>query len=326
MALVTRALTGSVILPDGTPVSSGQVKFFPVGQLPADMDALLVRSGITLSIVDGEISGNIVAPCNYRILVYSGTSRVVSFRGGITETDPHDPLTLQQIYAANVDADDVVILQGPQGDQGLPGNGVHWFYLPFTPVRTAERTFTLADTGNAGKYDLMCQRSTVFKWLDGADYKMACVHSAVYADDVVTFTLMGDTISEGVDMTTMQYFIEKAKTISFSIPGGCYVSADMAGYMSAPYPMQVFFADVYHGNYPTSGYCEYSVNSNGVSLFPTSLHATNIYSTEGIPAKTEAYIATGDKLTVDVTYASPAGFGDVRINIHVCPRYIYMLE
>ncbi len=129
MALVTRALTGSVILPDGTPVSSGQVKFFPVGQLPADMDALLVRSGITLSIVDGEISGNIVAPCNYRILVYSGTSRVVSFRGGITETDPHDPLTLQQIYAANVDADDVVIIQGPQGDQGLPGNDVHSYFV-----------------------------------------------------------------------------------------------------------------------------------------------------------------------------------------------------
>jgi len=107
----------------------------------------------------------------------------------------------------------------PKGDQGLPGNGVHWFYLPFTPVRTAERTFTLADTENAGKYDLMCQRGTVFKWLDGTDYKMACIHSAVYADDVVTFTLMGDRMSESVDMTTVKYFIEKSRVLTITYAG-----------------------------------------------------------------------------------------------------------
>jgi len=119
-----------------------------------------------------------------------------------------------------------------------------WFYLPFTPVRTAERTFTLADTENAGKYDLMCQRGTVFKWLDGTDYKMACIHSAVYADDVVTFTLMGDTISEGVDMTTMQYFIEKAKTITFTVAGNLPSNAtEVAGYFPVPYQIKLLGAE-----------------------------------------------------------------------------------
>lgn len=324
MALVTRALTGSVILPDGTPVSSGQVKFFPVGQLPADMDALLVRSGITLSIVDGEISGNIVAPCNYRILVYSGTSRVVSFRGGITETDPHDPLTLQQIYAANVDADDVVIIQGPQGDQGLPGNGVHWFYLPFTPVRTAERTFTLADTENAGKYDLMCQRGTVFKWLDGTDYKMACVHSAVYADDVVTFTLMGDTISEGVDMTTMQYFIEKAKTITFTVAGNLPSNAtEVAGYFPVPYQIKLLGADAFLGG-TYSATNTYYVEVDAMVKITISHNASNFSSLGTSPS--EPSVANIDqKLTL---CTGPVSYNtyDLRVHVHFVPAYIYLLE
>lgn len=129
--MLVRTITGSVIKPDGDPVTSGELVITPIGDLPADVNEAVVNLSLVYPIVDGEVTGDLVAPCIYRFEVIVERRRVISFIAGIEEDNPADPFTLQSILAANITDPDLVLQvpgpQGVKGDQGNPGvPGLVW--------------------------------------------------------------------------------------------------------------------------------------------------------------------------------------------------------
>ena len=69
MALTVRPFIGTVILPNGEPVLSGTLYVRPTGTVPADVEEMLTDIGTKFAIVNGAVSGNLVAPCNYRFSI-----------------------------------------------------------------------------------------------------------------------------------------------------------------------------------------------------------------------------------------------------------------
>lgn len=115
MALTERAFTGLVVHLDGTPVADGLLRLTPTGTVPADTVEMGTRKSVTFAITAGVVSGTILAPGNYKGEVLVGGAVVHSYTFGVTETVPADPLTLQAMYAASADAEDVVLVEGPAG-------------------------------------------------------------------------------------------------------------------------------------------------------------------------------------------------------------------
>ena len=100
MSLTIRAVTGTVVLPSGTNVTSGEVIFKLYGTPPADSDQMATQGTIRMAITNGAISGNIIAPANYHITIISSDGSFYAFSAAVNETSPSDPLTLQANVAA----------------------------------------------------------------------------------------------------------------------------------------------------------------------------------------------------------------------------------
>ena len=109
MSLTIRAVTGTVVLPSGTNVTSGEVIFKLYGTPPADSDQMATQGTIRMAITSGAISGNIIAPANYHITIISSDGSFYAFSAAVNETSPSDPLTLQAIYQASETADATVV-------------------------------------------------------------------------------------------------------------------------------------------------------------------------------------------------------------------------
>ena len=120
MALVLRAITGTVVLPDGTALDEGRVVFTLADNPIADSDQLVVPASVEMLIEAGEIEGDIYAPANYIVTIY-GANKIRKFYAGVGESSPPDPLTLQALFAANAPVEMVNFLEGPVGPQGIQG-------------------------------------------------------------------------------------------------------------------------------------------------------------------------------------------------------------
>lgn len=115
MAVTTRTITGDVTLPSGSKISSGAVIFTLTGTPPADTATMGTRGSVSMTITSGAISGTIIAPATYNVVILSGTTAVYAFTASVTETAPPDPLTLQAMYAASVDITAITVVQGEKG-------------------------------------------------------------------------------------------------------------------------------------------------------------------------------------------------------------------
>lgn len=93
--MVTRTFTGTVITPDGTTLSSGKIILTPVEPLRADESGVLIPSRLELTITDGDVSGSIVAPAHYAVVVMTDRP-VLSFIAHVSD-DPGD-ITFAQLY------------------------------------------------------------------------------------------------------------------------------------------------------------------------------------------------------------------------------------
>jgi hypothetical protein len=100
MGVITRTVTGKVILPDGSGVVSGFIRALPVGTMPgSDSAGLLLPSAITFPIVNGDISQALIAPVVYLVEVYQGTRKVWEFQAALSDQSTGD-ITLAAMYAA----------------------------------------------------------------------------------------------------------------------------------------------------------------------------------------------------------------------------------
>ena len=104
--MTLRQLTGTIVLPDGTPVELGTFNARILEPLPTDSNGLPL-SKVTTSISGiGEIDTLLFAPAHYNFSITTLGGRVLlSFDADLAESE--DPITLQELYASRGDVVEV---------------------------------------------------------------------------------------------------------------------------------------------------------------------------------------------------------------------------
>jgi hypothetical protein len=211
----------------------------------------------------------------------------------------------------------------PQGE-----TGAGWGFrtdVPWTPTRTSDTVFTITDTGNAGLYDQLLQRTTVLKRTQSGT-KQAMVVSATYSSNTVTVTIIWDTLSTG--FTDMKYGIEKARVHKFALAGTIGATGtNVANTVMVESPTKIYWADFWAGT-AGSGTTTVDLNKNGTTMFTTkpSITTTN-QNILWVSADTATTATTGDYLTMDVdATAGTTKIIDAYVNLYNLPLYMANLS
>lgn len=145
--------------------------------------------------------------------------------------------------------------------QTISAGGTYWTAVPWSPTRTGNTTFTLTDTSNTNKYDLLISRGTVVKWTESSTVKQAMVVSATYATNTVTVTLVGDTMAS-IDSNSLKYWAVKAKEITFAYLPTVWTGTDIMGRWYAGEKTKVHGSIWYHWTAGTGSNTTYDVYKN----------------------------------------------------------------
>ena len=277
-------------------------------------------------------SGDILAGQSF-IIVYDGTNFQMIGLGGsgggglsIQETAPGSPST-GDLWLDN--SDDAWILYVYYDSHWIElvnsggGTSLYWKTLPGTPTRSSNTVLTITDTGNANLYDLKFGRGTVLKWTDTTTH-MAMVHSATYAANTVTITIIGDVLSGTATMSSFKYTNEKAKGIEFAIAGTLATGDDLSGIFEADKPYRVFGADAYVHTAGTTGDTDFEIRKNGSanSLFTTDIRiASTVLRGYGFTADDNSSLAYQDICSLSINAVSTTAPIDCYVTMWIFPSY-----
>ena len=156
------------------------------------------------------------------------------------------------------------------------GGTAFWSALPTTPAWVSTNQMSVDDVGNAGVYDKLFAKGTLFKWDDGA-FKTAMSAGASYASNKVYIGLLGSTLSTLASLPVMKYAIPELSTIrrDFIIPGTLAAGTDLARTWHLPAPMYVLGVDTM---VKTGGsgatYSVWDINANSTSLMAAGITMT----------------------------------------------------
>jgi hypothetical protein len=288
-------------------------------------DLTSINTGKKL-IIEGDSTDDITIPANATQAFPIGTALVIKgFENlieavGVTVTPSSGVLT-----GLDPDATALLIKTGTntwslEVDDVSTGGTSYWPSVPGTPTRTSNTVFTITDTGNANLYNLLISKTTVLKWTDSGNTKMAMVVSATYAADVVTVTIMGDTLAVG--FTAMKYSIEKCRPVPFAIAGNIGVGTNLSRIFKAYCPLKVFGADGYHRVAGTTNATTYDLNKNGTTFMTTKVSiASGATVGNGYSADDGTTLAMDDVVSLDCDSVSTTAPIDIYIDLFVFPLY-----
>lgn len=202
----------------------------------------------------------------------------------------------------------------------LTSGSSYWTTVPGTPTRSTNRIFTITDASNTNLRDKLLGRTTVFKWTDGGNTKMAMVVSATYSSNTVTITTVGDTISSGATMSSFKYALNKCRPIVFAIAGTIATGTDLTGRYYCPAELKVFGADAYHTTAGTTNSTDYDINKNGTTIFTTKVSiASGATTGTGFSANSGTTTATSDYFSVDCDAVSTTAPVDLYLELFAVP-------
>lgn len=277
-------------------------------ELGAATDTTLSRTGAGVIAVEGARVITSAGTTSGTILKNNGTTFVAS-----TET-----------YAAPGASGQVLTSDGTNWTSAAPagGGGGLWTAVAGSPTRASNTTFTVTDTSNANKYDLVYSRGTPLKWTESSTVKQAVVVNSAYATNTVTVTIMGDTMAS-IDASSLKYAHEKARVISFAVAGTIATGTDLSSHYNCPMALKVYGADGYHGTAGTTNATTYDINKNGTTMFTAKVSiasgATASDVTVGSTADSGTVTAVSDVLSIDCDSVSTTAPIDAYINLFVFP-------
>lgn len=335
MVIITaQAAALALANPTGTPVQ-GQGLVFRIkdnGTARAiTFDTLYRDVGVTLP------TTTTISKILYIVCLYNSTDvkwDVIGVRledettsgGGHTIQDEGTPLTqrtnLNFVGAGVAVTDD----SGNDATVVTITSGSYWTTVPGTPTRVGNTSFTITDTANANLYNLLLGRTTVLKWTDSGNVKMAMVVSATYAANNVTVTIIGDTLSGTATMNTFKYALEKSKEVIFAYAGVLATGTNISRKYKASCQTKVFGADGLHGTAGTTNATTYDLNKNGTTFMTTKLSIASTATVgDGFTADDGTELATDDVVSMDCDSVSTTQPIDVFVTLFVFPqRNIYL--
>lgn len=196
--------------------------------------------------------------------------------------------------------------KGVDGVDGADGIKNWWDDLPGSPTRISDTSFSITDTGNANLYDQRFPAGTIVSWQKyGGGWQVAKITSATYAANVVTFTILGNTLSAG--FYDMKYCIHAAKEDRWIIPGMMPGAAqtNIGRQLIWLEDRYVFSAKVLYGTGPTTTGGAWDVNDDGSTIFTSkpSISAGSTAGTEvvsnSLAGTATTAIAAASRVTLD---------------------------
>jgi hypothetical protein len=146
-----------------------------------------------------------------------------------------------------------------------------WTTVPGTPTRVSDTQFTITDTSNTNKYDLLFKKGAVLKWDESGTFQTAVVNSTSYATNVVTINIIGDSLTAG--FTTMKYANIPCQIETFIYAGTLPSAAatNITKTWHIPCDGYILGALPYHGTAGTTNATTYDFNDDGTTKFTTKL-------------------------------------------------------
>ena len=200
--------------------------------------------------------------------------------------------------------------------------GWFWTAVPWSPTRTGNTTFTLTDTSNANLYDLLLCRGTVLKRTESSTLRQAMVVSATYSTNVVTVTIIWDTMTS-IDASSLKYGLEKARTRRFAIAGTIGATGtNVANTVMVETPAKVYWCDFWAGT-AGSGTTTLDINKWWTTMFTTKPSIlTTGQNILWVTADTATTATTGDYITIDIdATAGTTKIIDAYVNLYRYPLY-----
>jgi len=196
-----------------------------------------------------------------------------------------------------------------------------WTAVAWNPTRVSNTQFTVTDTWNAAKLDLLLSRLTCIKWTESSVLKQAMVVSATYATNTVTINIIGDTLTS-IDANSMKYFAQKASFYKFAYAGGLWATgSNVMNKVKCEVAWKIFGLDFWC-DVAWSGTTTIDLNKNGNTLTTTkaSITTTND-SVSWVTADNGSVTAVWDYLTIDIDAVAWTIIQGGYINVFYIPLY-----
>ncbi len=196
--------------------------------------------------------------------------------------------------------------RGEAGVDGIDGLSLYWNDMPGTPTRISDTSFSITDAGNANLYDKVFGPGSIVSWeKSGGGWQAAKIVTASYSSDVVTFTILGNTLSAG--FASMKYCTRLAIEDSWAIPGSMPAAAltNIGKTIYWQEDRYVFSAKIYYGTKPTTTGGVWDINDDGTTIF-SSKPSIAAGATEGTEVVSDSLsgtnttaVAAKSKVTLD---------------------------
>lgn len=185
------------------------------------------------------------------------------------------------------------------------GSGSFWTDVPGTPTRVSDTQFTITDTANANKYDLLFKKGVILKWSESGTFQTGMVVSSSYSSNTVTVNIVGDSLTAG--FTAMQYAIPDISTITKEfLIAGTFPSAattNLARTWRPRTPIYILSADLDVETAGSgSGSTVVDINVSGTTKFTTkpTLTTTGASDIDNVADNPSTEIAALAPITIDV--------------------------
>lgn len=196
-----------------------------------------------------------------------------------------------------------------------------WNNVPWSPTRTGNTTFTVTDTSNANKYDLLLSRWTQIRWTESSISKRGFVISATYATNTVTVTIVGDTMAS-IDASSLAYFVNKGQIVTFQYPWTEAVWTDITARFFADKAYRVYWARAILASAGTTWTLTVDINKNGTTMFttkPTVASGSTVGS--DFTADNWTSLSNSDYVSIDIdTVHTTAGSG-LTVQLYIWATY-----
>lgn len=199
------------------------------------------------------------------------------------------------------------------------GGTSYWTAVAGTPTRVSDTQFTITDTSNTNKYDLLFKKGVILKWLESTTVNVGMVISSSYGTNTVTVNIVGDSLTSG--FTDMKYCMQMAETLDFIIPGTLATGTDLARTHYATTDLIKLNVDAFVKTAGTTNATTFDINDDGSTIITTkpSIASGATSDTNNVCDTPTTVIAEGSAITADIDAVSTTAPIEAYLKLFVFP-------
>lgn len=256
-----------------------------------------------------------------------------------TQTGAHKETALDSMIAGTEARGDVIVHNGTIWSRlalGATGKALvsdgtdavwgdvasFWANVPGTPTRVSDTQFTITDTSNTNKYDLLFKKGVLLKWDESGTFQTAMVISSSYSSNAVTINIVGDSLTAG--FTLMKYAIPEALVKTFPIVGTLPASATTGISYTWITESDMYFlsADLVLDTAGSgAGSTVVDINDDGSTKWTTkpTITTTGTTDLDNVADNPSTAVAAGSEITVDVDSTVATAPSDAYVKVYYYP-------